>query len=185
MRSKRLTRVILAATIAGGVLISATPAWAANSGATAVSFSLAPGALAISVPATAALGAGTVGSSLTAGLGAVTVTDTRGNLVATWTATATTSTFTTGGATTDETIAKANVSYASGLATASSGLNVVLLPGQLTTLLAASMATSVTAFTLTAGVGDNSVTWNPSLVIAVPASAVAGTYSGTITHSVA
>ena len=32
--------------------------------------------------------------------------------------------------------------------------------------------------------GDNGATWNPGIVITVPANAVAGTYAGTVTHSV-
>lgn len=40
-------------------------------------------------------------------------------------------------------------------------------------------------FTLTAGSSVNSATWNPTLSVAVPAAAVAGTYAATITHSVA
>jgi hypothetical protein len=33
-------------------------------------------------------------------------------------------------------------------------------------------------------VGNNSVTWNPTVLITLPAQAVAGKYTGTITHSV-
>jgi hypothetical protein len=39
----------------------------------------------------------------------------------------------------------------------------------------------LTVFTET----DNSAAWNPTLSVAVPAAAVAGTYAATITHSVA
>jgi len=37
----------------------------------------------------------------------------------------------------------------------------------------------------TTGSGANSVSWNPTLTIAVPSGAVAGTYTGTVVHSVA
>jgi hypothetical protein len=47
------------------------------------------------------------------------------------------------------------------------------------------LTSSRTAFTLASGVGDNSLSWNPTLIVAVPAAAVAGTYTGTVTHSVA
>ena len=43
----------------------------------------------------------------------------------------------------------------------------------------------MTAMSLTGGAGSNSASWNPTLVVNVPAAAVAGTYSGTVTHSVA
>jgi hypothetical protein len=33
--------------------------------------------------------------------------------------------------------------------------------------------------------GSVSVSWNPTIVVNIPASAVVGTYTGTITHSVA
>ena len=36
----------------------------------------------------------------------------------------------------------------------------------------------------TAGVGNNTATWDPTLAVAVPAAAVGGAYTGTLTHSV-
>jgi hypothetical protein len=51
--------------------------------------------------------------------------------------------------------------------------------------LAQTLNVSRTAFTLTAGTGNNTATWNPTLVVALPAAAVVGTYTGTVTHSVA
>ena len=43
---------------------------------------------------------------------------------------------------------------------------------------------AVAAVTATAITGDNSATWNPTINIAVPGGMAAGTYTGTITHSV-
>jgi len=43
----------------------------------------------------------------------------------------------------------------------------------------------LTAYSGTALVGANTATWNPTLVVNIPAAAVAGTYTGTVTHSVA
>jgi hypothetical protein len=40
------------------------------------------------------------------------------------------------------------------------------------------------AFSLTGGSGVNSASWNPTLSVQVPAAAVAGTYTATITESV-
>jgi hypothetical protein len=34
-------------------------------------------------------------------------------------------------------------------------------------------------------VGNNTTTWNPTLIVTIPSTAVAGTYTGTVTHSVA
>jgi hypothetical protein len=83
-----------------------------------------------------------------------------------------------------ETIAKNRLSYWSGPVTASTGVGV-RVPGQLTALNAVSLSTAVTAFALQAVVLGTSTSWNPTIVVAVPASAVAGTYTGTVTHSVA
>jgi hypothetical protein len=139
--------------------------------------------LSITAPATAALGAGSPGGTLSAHLGTVKVDDTR-LVLANWTATVSATNFTTGGGTSAETIAKSQVSYWSGPVTASTGAGV-RVPGQLTALNAVSLATPKTAFALQAVVLSTSTSWNPTLVVAVPAAAVAGAYTGTVTHSVA
>ena len=74
-------------------------------------------------------------------------------------------------------------SISSGASTATTGVGV-FTPGQATTGLAQALSSSRTAFT-GAAVGNNSASWNPTVVITIPASAVVGTYSGTITHSAA
>jgi hypothetical protein len=61
----------------------------------------------------------------------------------------------------------------------------VRVPGQATALLAQSLSASRTAFSASATVGNNTTTWNPTLVVTLPSDAVAGLYSGTVTHSVA
>ena len=173
--------VALAGTLAATL---ASPAQAATTGDTTTTFTVQAGALSIAVPASAAVGSGTPGSSFSGQLGAVTVTDTRALLTASWTATVSSTDFTTGGGTAAETIAKANVSYWSGLATSTSGVGV-FTPGQATAVQAQSLSVPRTAFTLTAGTGNNTAAWNPTLVVSVPAAAVGGTYTGTVTHSVA
>lgn len=180
---KQLVALALAGTAAAG-LLAAPQAHAAD---TTTTFVLsAAGGLSISVPTSAELSAGTAtnAGSLTAQLGVVSVTDLRGTLLGSWTASVTSSDFTTGTATADETIAKANVSYASGAATAATGVGL-FTPGQATTLLAQALSASRTAFAATATVGNTSASWNPTVVVAVPANAVVGTYAGTITHSAA
>jgi hypothetical protein len=180
---KQLVALAVAGTAAAG-LFAAPAAHAAD---TSTTFTLeATGDLSISVPDSTELSAGTAttAGTLTAQLGAVTVTDERGELLAAWTASVSSSDFTTGTATANETIAKANVSYASGVATATTGLGV-FTPGQATTLLAQALSASRTAFAGTALVGNNSASWNPTVVITIPSSAVVGEYSGTITHSLA
>ena len=99
-------------------------------------------------------------------------------LVATWTATVSSTSFLTGGGTAAETIPAADATYTTGVATTTGVL--VATPTPIVTL-------SGTAQTVVsgAGVGDNSAAWNPTIAIAVPAAAVTGLYTGTVTHSVA
>ena len=59
------------------------------------------------------------------------------------------------------------------------------IPGQANAAAAQSLSANRTAFSLASGSGNNSASWNPTLIANVPAGAVAGTYTGTITHSVA
>ena len=62
---------------------------------------------------------------------------------------------------------------------------VTAVPGQPTAANIVLLASPRTTFTLSEGVGDTVVTWDPRVVIAVPITAVAGTYTGTLTFSVA
>lgn len=178
MRS-RLALALSVASAASMVAVAA-PADAGQG----VTFTLTAGALTVSDPADKSLGTVATGTaSITNTLGSTSVTDNRGSLLGTWTSTVSSTDFVTGTATADETIAKSNVSYYSGLATASSG-TAVLVPGQATSLLAQDLSTSRTAFSANAIVGNNSATWVPTVVVTIPSDSVAGTYTGTITHSV-
>ena len=99
-----------------------------------------------------------------------------------WTASVVSSPFTTSdGDGNNATIAASNVSYLPGLTTASTGVGV-FAPG-LTS--AFGIGTSATAYTAVAEVGATSVSWNPTITITLPSNTQAGTYTGTITHSVA
>jgi hypothetical protein len=142
------------------------------------------GTLAISVPTSVSLGSTAPGGTISAHLGTVQVNDNRFANPANWTATVSTTTFTTGVATTNETIAKTAVSYWSGNFITKSGTGS-FTAGQAASSNAVVLSTSRTAYSHSLGSGSNFVSWNPTLVIAVPAAAVAGTYTGTVTHSVA
>lgn len=148
--------------------------------------SLADAALAITVPSSVNLGSVATGvSSLSGQMGTVTVTAT--GLVTSFVATVSTTTFVTGSATTPETIPKASISYWSGPATVSTGI-AVRTPGQLTALQKVSLSSPATAFSavgVSLVVVTDSTAWNPTIVVTIPAAAVSGTYTGTITHSVA
>jgi len=148
-------------------------------------YASAPG-LSISVPSTVSFGSFAAGArTITAHLGTVTVT-TSSTLVhdASWIATVSTTAFKTGGGTAPETVAAAAVTYLSGAATAQSGLAVAACTlGQLT---AVSLSSALTAFSCS-GISlstSTSLSWNPQVSISIGAGNVAGTYSGTITHSV-
>ena len=153
----------------------------AYAGDTTTTFTLSGGSIAISVPtgtvniATATVGAASVSGSL----GNVVVTDTRGALVAAWTATVSSTDFTTGGGSANEKVLKSAIAYSSGAGTASVGQVGAMVPS-----VALSLGSAQTAATW-AGVGNNTVTWNPTLLVTLSASQVAGVYTGTITHSVA
>jgi hypothetical protein len=180
---KQLIALVIAGTAAAGIF--AAPA--AQAGDTDTTFTLsAAGGLEISAPTDTELSAGTAtnAGTLTAQLGAVSVSDQRGSLLGAWTASVTSTDFTTGDATANETIAKANVSYWSGAATASSGV-AVFAPGQLLAANKVALSASRTAFAATAAVGNNTATWNPTIVVTIPSTAVVGEYAGTITHSLA
>ena len=186
MRNRhKLGKSLVASALGLAVLAGvAAPAQAADTTAT---FTLtAAGGLSISAPESKALGSAATGASAVAGvqLGAVTVTDQRGALLGAWTATADSTDYTTGEASANETIADDNADYWSGPATASSG-TAVRVPGQVAAANKVTFAAARTAFSASGVVGNGSTTWNPTVSINLPSTAVAGSYSGTITHSVA
>ncbi|WP_433497196.1 hypothetical protein ACQP1K_19780 [Sphaerimonospora sp. CA-214678] len=100
-------------------------------------------------------------------------------------ATVSATSFTTGGKTAAETIPSSAVSYWSGPATAATGPGT-FTPGQANAAAAQSLNVTRTAFSHTqSSEGGNSVSWDPTVIVHVPSGAVAGAYTGTVTHSVA
>lgn len=184
----RITRTLLvgvaAAVIAAGLI--AQPAGAAPSGDTAVTFEILAGTLDITVPADADLGTGSPGGPLNGPLGAVTVTDGRASGEASWDTTVTATVFQTGAGTPSETILPSEIDYWSGPATATTGTGT-FTPGQVDAAAADPLdtVTPLIAFTHTGGTGNNTATWNPTLVVNAPLGSQAGVYTGTVTHSVA
>jgi len=150
----------------------------------ATSITIASGLLAITAPASTALPSASPGGATSVRLGTVTVTDNRGIASASWTATVTATTFVTGGGTVAETIPLTQVTYWAGPATATTGTGT-FTPGQASATAAVSLTAPQTAFSLSSGSSVNSASWNPTLSVSVPAGAIAGTYTATITHSVA
>ncbi|MCA1845481.1 MAG: hypothetical protein LC792_20265 [Actinobacteria bacterium] len=175
--------------VIGAVALSSVGlAWsatAATTGNTTTTFTLTAGSLAITVPGSSNLGSVATGTATTSSqLGSIQVSDGRGALNGAWTTSVSSTDFTTGGATSDETIVKASADYWSGAATATSGTGT-FTPGQANARAKVTMASSRTAFSGASVIGNNTATWNPTVIINIPSAAVAGAYSGTITHSVA
>ncbi len=172
----RRTKFLLATTaVAASFVATALPASAATSGTTVTTFALTGGALNLTVAATATLPSAAAGNASVSGpLGTVTVSDQRGGLVG-WTASANSTTFTTTAGDTPST----SISYAPGLPTTTGVAIVAPTP-------TATLTTTPTAVMSATGIiGTNSATWNPTLTVNLPTSALAGTYTGTVTTSVA
>ena len=137
------------------------------------------GVLSITAPASASLGSAAPGGTAAAYLGTVQVTDGRAG-VAGWTVTTSATDFTTGVGNAAETIPVHDVRYLIGGFTSTTG-SATFTPTLLTDL----SGTAQAVVTATYVNGDNSAAWNPVIQVLVPSGAVGGTYSATITHSVA
>ena len=158
-----------------------------NSGAsfasTPVTFTVDGTGIGLTEPGSVDFGSEAIGGTVTGSLGEVQVADDQGLDGGGWTATAASSDFTLSSATdptSAETIPNSGVSYDPGTITASStitatGYPVAVPPGLI--------GTSNVVIGTDAD-GDNTAHWDPTITIAVPATAVAGAYSGTITDSV-
>jgi hypothetical protein len=162
------------------------PAAAAPTDDTVATFDVAAGTLDILAAAAADLGEGAPGTAVNGTLGPVAVTDDRAAADASWGTSVTSTNFTTGGATPPETVLATEIGYWSGPFTATTGTGT-FTPGQATAPAAAALdnVAPLTAFTHTGGTGNNTATWEPGLVVNLPLDSQAGTYTGTVTHSVA
>lgn len=181
MISHAMTRTVLTGLAATALAITtiAGTAGVASAADTNVTFELGGGGLAIAAPASSSLkGITPGGGSFSGSLGPVTVTDNRGALVAKWTVSVSSTDFTTGAGTAAEVVPASAVAYVAGAPTLT-GTSAIFVP-------AGSLSLSATPAQIGAGtaVGSNTAEWNPVLTFTIPQSAVAGTYTGTITHSV-
>ena len=179
-------RKILAVAIAG-VAAAAMQAAPAQADTTETTFTISGGSVSITTaPATAALATVDSGSlALTGSLGDVTVTDERGALGIGWAVTAETTDFVTdadGDQVVDdgESVSEASVLYTSVVDVLATDGVVTPVPG-----VGVAIADAATVMSGTVVVGNNSVTWDPTIAITIPANAVSGVYEGTITHSMA
>ena len=166
--------------IAAGVLLPALGiALPASAAATPVTVTVTGGGLAITAPVAGVdfgTRANTVsGSTLSGPLGQVQVTDSRSAAAgASWTASVISTALTPlAGPTIGATLIGYTVGPITKVGTATYTAND---PPDLTGVSAAVTATGIT--------GDNSATWNPTINVFIPGGIAAGTYTGTITHSV-
>jgi hypothetical protein len=169
MRTLALVAISLAALAA-----SAAPALAV----TPVSFEVTGGGLTISAPTGANVDLGSrlatnVTGTISGQLGAVTVADLRGGPT-TWTASVISSAFTP---TAGPAVPATAVSYDTGTIGVSGPVTPI---GGLFSNL-----TGVVAVVTGTSTGPSSASWNPLISIAIPANLAPGTYTATVTHSVA
>ncbi|MHB9861030.1 hypothetical protein [Streptomyces sp. YIM S03343] len=170
----RAPSLSVAAAAAALVLVQPGLAVAADDPATTVTYTVTSGALTLSVPVSANLGSGAPGTAISGAIGPMTVTDDRALLSASWTVTAAETDFTSG----SSTIPATSADYDPGSITTTGTITATGTPVTLSN-------SAQTVVTGSAGVGDNTATWNPTVTVHVPAAAVGGTYTGTLTESVA
>ena len=169
--------VLLASALAA---VAAATALSAGADITTATFTLTTaGVLSISAPTGTPVSLATQMSSnhastVSGQLGTVTVSDQRGG-AQTWTATAISSAFTPTIGPAVTAIAASAVSYSVGTITQS---------GVVATGVDAPALTAVVTVVTGVVTGLSTASWNPTISVAVPAGALPGTYTATITHSV-
>lgn len=136
-----------------------------------------PGVLSISVP-TGPVSLGSqlalpTSSTISGSLGVVTVSDQRGGTT-TWTASVISGDFTPANGPADP---ASNLSYVAGTITVSADV--------VATAVAASDLTDESTVVTASSTGTSTASWDPTISVIVPANFAPGTYSATITHSVA
>jgi hypothetical protein len=144
----------------------------------AVTTGIITGPLSLTAPASASLGSGTPGATISSSLGPVQVTDGRG-FGADWSASVSSSSFTTGGGGPAETIPAGDAFYNI------SSLSTAIGPATFGFVPQVDLSQNPQNVVNATGVdGNTAVTWDPVLQVTVPGGAVGGTYSGTVVHSV-
>ncbi len=188
MRNRKLVTLALSTTALAGAVLAAPAA-----SATEATFTLAGGTISITQPTATATLSGTAlalaGTSMSGQLGSTTVNDERGALLGGFTvkmaSTGFTRTSTAAAGTTPEgdtyQIPATAVTGYSGVVTPSG----VIVPVGTTAATPAALSTTGggTIVTVTGVTGSASIAYNPTVSVAVPGAAPAGTYTGTVTQT--
>jgi hypothetical protein len=186
-----LTPVAASAATAGPAVLAYSSSPSASDPNTTVTFTVTAGALSLTAPDSVSLGSGAPGATISGPLGgavtgnSVVVTDDRALLAASWVASASAGSWTTGGGTPLETIPVTDVGYAVGTITTTGTITATGTDRPAGVVAGDFSGTPQAVVTGTAGSGNNTAGWNPTISVAVPASAVGGIYTGTLTQSVA
>ncbi|MDT7538014.1 MAG: hypothetical protein QOI82_1599 [Actinomycetota bacterium] len=179
MRARFFVAAGTAALALTGSVLAASPAFA---GDTTVTFTLAGGSLTLTAPSSATLtpsGAiGVTGSSATGTLGSTNVTDARGTALHSVSVTMSSTAFSrTGGGTS---IPSSGITGYSGVATPTG--TAVAVP----TATGQSLdAAGSTILTLNSVLGAGGADYNPTVSVTIPAGTQAGSYTATVTQTVA
>ena len=184
---KSLFHVLGATAVLAAALLTTTAASAApharaapappTPALTTVTFTVTSGDLTITALGSASLGTGLPGNAVAGFLGKVTVTDDRAALDATWAVSASSTDFTTGSGPTLSTIPVADGGY---------DPNAVTISGAITaTPKTITLSGTPQGVVGTVGTGNNTATWDPAISVDLPAAAVGGGYTSTLTQSVA
>lgn len=178
MRNRKLVTLALSATALGGAVLAAPAA-----GATTATFTLAGGSISVTQPTADATLTGAAlaltGSTMTGQLGSTTVTDERGALLGGLTVKMSSTAF--GHSSGDYSIPATAVSGYSGVVTPTG----VAVPVPTTAVTPADLSVDGggTIVTVTGITGAATLTYNPTVSVAVPGGAPAGTYTATVTQT--
>lgn len=172
---------------AGAVLLCSASLGPSASAGTPITFDLAAGTLSILQPSTtASFGTATAsatGTTVSGHLGTTTVTDTRGSLAG-WTVSISSTDFSDGAShSIAVTNAKAYILPADG-PTVTSGI-AVPSTAYVSAGTGLTLANSGQTFVTATATGSNVVTYNPTITVTIPSTAIAGTYTATLTQTVA
>lgn len=181
---RKLIAIPIMAGLLGMAALAAPLAAQASTADTPVTFNLGAGSLSIQEPSSATLSATVGNASAQSELGTVTVVDDTGNPAGGWDATAVAGDFT--GETNGVVIPSSAVSYNAGTISGDTSVGTFTPAGLVNIGTPTGEAPAATVVTAADETGNATVSWDPTVTIALPSSGVvADTYDGTITESVA